>query len=119
MVQLLQSRSSALLSQDVDGLAALLDDEYCYVDSIGRRLPRSQYLNSRRSGELRLIAQRVQDVDVRELGGGIAILTAVTRDEGEFKDRPFQAAYRVVHVCRFDGTRWLFAFGQSTTLEDE
>ena len=119
MVKLLESRSAALQARDVDALAALLDDEYCYVDSLGRRLPREQYLNSRRSGELRLLSQQIQDVDVRELGGGIAIVTAVTRDEGAFNDRPFRAAYRVVHVCRFAGARWLFVFGQSTTLAEE
>jgi hypothetical protein len=119
LVQLLHSRSAALLAVDVDALAALLDDGYCYVDSIGRRLPREQYLNSRRGGELRLITQRMQDVEVRDLGGGIAIVTAVTHDQGEFNDQAFRGAYRVVHVCRFDGTKWLFVFGQSTTLENE
>jgi hypothetical protein len=116
--QLLELRSVALLANDVDALARLLDHDYSYVDSLGRHLLREAYLLSRRTGEVRLLAQRIEDIEVRPMGTHIALATATTRDVGLYEGREFRAAYRVVHVCRFDGAAWRFLFGQSTTMEE-
>ena len=114
---LLAERSTALQTRNIDALEAMLAHDYCYVDSLGRCLPRDRYLASRRSGEVRMVTQKLSDVQVREIASGVVLATAILHDDGTFDGKPFKAAYRVTHVCRLESGAWRFVFGQSTTIE--
>ncbi len=117
LLALLDARSAALMARDIETLAALLDEDFRYVDSLGRCLVRHEYLESRRTGEVVILSQRVRDVHVRELGPNHVIVTAITEDEGTYQGKSFRAAYRVVHLCRMHEGSWRFTFGQSTTMD--
>jgi hypothetical protein len=107
-----------LLAGDIDGLERLLHPEFRYVDSLGRELDRAAYIESRRDGEIVFTSHELSRVVVRELvPERVALARCVVHDGATFRGEPFETRYRAVHVCVFDGARWVFWFGQSTPME--
>lgn len=115
---LLEARRAALLAADADGLARLLHPEFRYVDSLGRSLDRDRYLASRRTREVEILRQEVEELGLRELGPGVVLATGRVRDVGRYRGAAFESGYRVSHVCVRSAGGWVFVYGQSTTIEE-
>lgn len=116
---LLEARRAALLAADADGLARLLHAEFRYVDSLGRSLDRGAYLASRRTREVEILRQEVEELEVRELGPGVVLATGRVRDAGRYRGAAFESGYRVSQVCVRAAGGWVFVYGQSTTIEEK
>ncbi len=116
--ELLGARRRALIGADVEALERLLHADFRYVDSLGRELSREEYLRSRRGGEIEFSRHDMSHVQVRELAPAEAVMvTCLVHDVGMFRGKPFEARCRGVHVCVFVDGRWLFLYGQSTSVE--
>lgn len=115
---LVEERARALTRMDIPALSAVLHEGYRYVDSLGRELSRADYLRSRTDGEVRIESQLVESRAIIRLSPDAAMITLRTSERISARGERFEARYQVVHVCVRNKDRWLFLFGQSTTVSE-
>jgi hypothetical protein len=116
LAALVEERARALTRMDIPALSAMLHESYRYVDSLGRDLSRADYLRSRAEGEVRIESQHVESRCIARLSPDMAMITLRTFERVAARGQRFEARYQVVHVCVRNKDRWLFLFGQSTTV---
>ena len=93
---------------DADALDQLLADDFLLVGPLGFMLDKTQYLGSRRSGDLTHQSLAWEDVRVRCYGdAAVAVGTQVQRST--YQGRDASGRFRVTQVAIRRGDRWILA----------
>jgi ketosteroid isomerase-like protein len=90
---------------DADALEPLLADDFLLVGPLGFMLDKTQYLGSRRSGDLRHESVVWEDVHVRGYGDA-AVAVGVQTQRTTFQGRDASGRFRVTQVAVRYGDRW-------------
>ena len=108
VLELGRQRANAERAGDVDALARLLADDFLLVGPLGFMLDKTQYLGSRRSGDLRHESLVWDDVHVRGYGDAAVAVGAQTQ-RSTFQGRDAFGRFRVTQVAIRRGDRWILA----------
>ena len=93
---------------DADALEPLLADDFLLVGPLGFVLDKTQYLGSRRAGDLRHESLVWDDVHVRGYGDAAVAVGAQTQ-RTTFQGRDASGRFRVTQVAIRRGDRWILA----------
>jgi ketosteroid isomerase-like protein len=93
---------------DADALAPLLADDFLLVGPLGFMLDKTQYLGSRRSGDLKHDSLVWDDVLVRGYGDAAVAVGSQTQ-RTTFQGRDASGRFRVTQVAIRRGDRWMLA----------
>lgn len=113
--QVLVAKADAMVRRSTDTLAALLHDDFVYVNASGRRFDKTGYVETYcTSGRVVFLEQQIDDLSVREFPG-FAVATLTLRDRFSAGGREVQATYRSLCVFADENGKWLWAAGQTMT----
>jgi ketosteroid isomerase-like protein len=90
---------------DADALSPLLADEFLLVGPLGFLLDKTQYLGSRRSGDLRHESLVWEDVRVRVYNDA-AVAVGIQTQRSTYRGRDASGRFRVTLVAVRYGDRW-------------
>ena len=93
---------------DADALEPLLADDILLVGPLGFVLDKTQYLGSRRSGELRHETLTWDDVRVRAYGDAAVAVGALTQ-RTTYQGRDASGRFRITQVAIRRGDHWILA----------
>jgi ketosteroid isomerase-like protein len=93
---------------DADALEQLLADDFLLVGPLGFMLDKSQYLGSRRSGDLRHESLVWEDVRVRAYGDAAVAVGSQTQ-RTTYLGRDASGRFRVTQVAIRKGDHWILA----------
>ena len=91
---------------DADALEHLLADDFLLVGPLGFMLDKTQYLGSRRSGDLTHESLAWDDVRVRAYGDAAVAVGALTQGT-TYQGRDASGRFRVTQVAIRRGDRWI------------
>jgi ketosteroid isomerase-like protein len=103
-----QRWAAAESSGDAEALGALLADAFVLVGPLGFLLDKEQYLQSRRSGDLRHESFIWDDVRVR-LYGETAVAIGSQAQQSTYQGRDASGRFRVTQIAVRLGGRWAIA----------
>jgi ketosteroid isomerase-like protein len=93
---------------DADALEPLLADDFLLVGPLGFMLDKTQYLGSRRSGDLRHESLVWEDVRVRAYDHAAVAVGSQTQ-RTTYQGRDASGRFRVTQVAIRRGDRWIIA----------
>jgi ketosteroid isomerase-like protein len=108
VLQLGQRWANAERAGDADALAPLLADDFLLVGPLGFMLDKTQYLGSRRSGDLKHESLVCEDVRVRVYGDAAVAVGSLTQ-RSTYQGRDASGRFRVTQVAIRQGDRWMLA----------
>lgn len=102
-----------MVRRSAETLAALLHDDFVYVNAGGTRFDKAGYVETYcTSGKVVFHEQQIDDLSVRTFPG-FAIATLTLRDRFSAGGRDVQATYRSLCVFAEVDGQWLWAAGQT------
>ena len=102
-----------MVRRSTETLAALLHDDFVYVNASGSRFDKMSYVETYcRSGKVVFLEQKIDDLSVR-MFPGFAVATLTLRDRFNAGGREVQATYRSLCVFANADGQWLWAAGQT------
>jgi ketosteroid isomerase-like protein len=108
--QLLTRFAEAQRRSDVDGLSALLTEDFRLVGPLGFVVPKQQWLEQFRSGTLQIESLEWSEVDVRTHAyEHFAIVIGRLTQAATYAQRPADGHFRVTAIAIGHGTRWHLA----------
>ena len=111
--QVLVAKAEAMVRRSAGTLAALLHDDFVYVNASGTRFDKAGYVETYcTSGKVVFHEQRIDDLSVREFPG-FAVATLTVHDRFSAGGRDVQASYRSLCVFADANGKWLWAAGQT------
>jgi ketosteroid isomerase-like protein len=111
--QVLAAKAEAMVRRSAEELAALLHDDFIYVNARGTRFDKSGYVETYcTSGRITFHDQGIADLQVTEFPG-FAVATLTLHDRFSTGGREVSATYRSLCVFSATGGRWLWAAGQT------
>src|SRR6516165_2179973 len=93
---------------DADALEQLLADDFLLVGPLGFMLDKTQYLGSRRTGDLTHESLAWEDVRVRVYGDA-AVAVGNQAQRSSYQGRDASGQFRVTQVAIRRGERWILA----------
>ena len=93
---------------DADALEQLLADDFLLVGPLGFMLDKTQYLGSRRTGDLTHESLAREDVRVRVYGDA-AVAVGNQAQRSSYQGRDASGQFRVTQVAIRRGDRWMLA----------
>jgi ketosteroid isomerase-like protein len=111
------SRLAAGLRKDVDAVSATTAEDYLQIDTDGRVLNKPATLERIKSSYAQLVANPVDDVEVR-VHGDTAILTGRARPEGVLDGKAFKDAVRYTRIYVKRDGRWQVVLFQQTRVAE-
>jgi ketosteroid isomerase-like protein len=105
ILHLVRHWADAERAGDADALAPLLADDFLLVGPLGFMLDKTQYLDSRRSGDLRHESLAWEDVRVRAYDNAAVAVGALTQ-RTKYLGRDASGRFRVTQVAVRHGDRW-------------
>ena len=93
---------------DAEALAPLLADDFLLVGPLGFMLDKTQYLGSRRTGDLTHESLAWEDVRVRVYGDA-AVAVGNQAQRSSYQGRDASGQFRVTQVAIRRGDRWILA----------
>lgn len=116
ILEVLLAKADALVRRAADDLAALIHQEFVYVNAGGTMFNKAGYVETYCvSGQVVFRAQAFEDLDVRPFDG-FAVATMIVRDKFFAGGRDVAGHYRALCVfSRLDG-RWLWVAGQTMAV---
>ena len=114
--QVLAQKARALIQQSALQLEELLDPNFIYVNSYGKKLNKQQYIDHCcTSGVLRFLQQNFEQVEIRDYGS-FAVATMIIKDEFEYSGTLHRGSFLSLCVFRRLGTVWRWAAGQTSEI---
>lgn len=102
-----------MVRRSAETLAALLHDDFVYVNASGTRFGKSGYIETYcTSGKVLFREQRIDNLSVREFPG-FAVATLMVRDQFSAGGREVEATYRSLCVFADVDGKCLWAAGQT------
>lgn len=113
--QLEQQRYAALVAGNWDGFAALLADEFFYNQAGGKSVPKTAYLETLRSGAVK-VHQAVREEPTIRRYGDVVVVTGITHVDVTLngEDKTFHSRY--LHVWVKKNNDWKLVARQATYL---
>jgi ketosteroid isomerase-like protein len=105
VLELGQRWAAAERAADADALQPLLADDFLLVGPLGFMLDKTQYLGSRRSGDLRHDSLEWADVRVRVYGDAAVAVGAQTQ-RSTYQGADASGRFRVTQIAVRRGERW-------------
>jgi ketosteroid isomerase-like protein len=105
VMQLGQQWANAERAGDADALEQLLADDFLLVGPLGFMLDKTQYLGSRRSGDLKHESLIWEDVRVRAYDHA-AVAVGSLKQRSTYQGRDASGRFRVTQVAVRYGDRW-------------
>jgi len=105
VLELGQRWAAAERAGDADALAPLLADDFLLVGPLGFMLDKTQYLGSRRSGDLRHESLEWADVRVR-IYGEAAVAVGTQTQRSTFQGHDASGRFRVTQILVQRGDHW-------------
>lgn len=116
LVQLLATRSTALVQGDPAFFTKLLADDFTYTNAGGQLFDKAAYLEFFiRSGHMRWYSQDLADLDFRR-HGDVVVLTCRIHDRASHRGEDFDAHFRSTQVFVKHPDGWKYLAGQTTTI---
>ena len=103
-------------NKDANALTNLLAESLVYVDYDGSVSPKQQFLASVRSADIAGEQINNEGVSVPLYANAVAVSTAIYRDKGIEKGKPFSRRGRFTNVCLNQNGRWECIASQSTLI---
>ncbi len=113
--QTLTRKSMALIDQDTVFLAAQIDEGFSYINSKGKLLNKTTYINTISKGKLKFISQRAEITSIVKIKQ-VYYLTANLKDEFIYEGKTVVAAYNTVNIFVKRRGKFYWIFGQSTEV---
>lgn len=102
-----------MVCRSAERLAALLHDEFIYVNANGTRFDKSGYIETYcTSGRIAFHGQQIAELHVREFPG-FAVATLTLHDRFSTGGREVRATYRSLCVFAETNGKWLWVAGQT------
>ena len=101
-----QRWAAAKRAGDAAALELLLADDFLLVGPLGFMLDKTQYLGSRRSGELQHESLEWADIRVRVFGDA-AVVVGVQTQRSTYQARDASGQFRVTQIVVRRGDRWM------------
>lgn len=105
---LAQSWAMAERAADAAALAPLLAGDFQLVGPLGFTVTKEQFLDSRRSGDLRHRALTLEDLGVRTYGEA-AVAVGVLTQESSYRDHDASGRFRLTLIAARQGETWVIA----------
>ena len=105
LLELGRQWANAERAGDADALEQLLADDFLLVGPLGFMLDKTQYLGSRRSGDLKHASLVWEDVRVRDYGDAAVAVGSLTQ-RSTYQGRDASGRFRVTQVAVRYGDRW-------------
>src|SRR5215207_4822873 len=105
VMELARHWANAERAGDADALEPLLADDFLLVGPLGFMLDKTQYLGSRRSGDLRHESLVWEDVRVRAYDNAAVAVGSLTQ-RTTYQGRDASGRFRVTQVAVRHGDRW-------------
>jgi ketosteroid isomerase-like protein len=110
---------AALIRADINGLGAILGEDFLLIDVMtGSEINKSALLAVVESGQLKFDAMGQIESRLR-MYGETAVVTGRTQMSGQFEGRPFAASSRYTHVYVKAQSQWLLVSAQGTQIAGE
>jgi len=111
--QVLGAKADAMVRRSAEPLAALLHDDFVYINASGTTFGKTGYIDTYcTSGKVVFHEQQIEDLSIREFPG-FAVATLILRDRFSAGGREIRATYRSLCVFADVDGRWLWAAGQT------
>lgn len=111
--RLLEAKARALVGRQAGVLAALLHDNFVYVNAGGRTFDRAGYVETYcNSGRIVFTRQGIADLAVRQIDN-VVVATLRIDDDLEIDGRAVSAQYQSLCLFTPSARRWLWAAGQT------
>lgn len=111
--QVLAAKADAMVRRSAETLAALLHDDFVYVNASGAKFDKTGYVETYcTSGKVVFLEQQIDDLSVRTFPG-FAVATLTLRDRFSAGGREVRATYRSLCVFAEADGKWLWAAGQT------
>ncbi|MGH9321036.1 MAG: nuclear transport factor 2 family protein [Vicinamibacteria bacterium] len=107
--------ANAWVSKDRVFIAGVLADEWAVVDAAGDVRTKQEVLKEFDSGDLRLDAAKVENVEVRQFGD-VAVVRGRSNSTGAYKGVSMTVALRFTDVFVKKDGRWLCIASHATQL---
>jgi ketosteroid isomerase-like protein len=105
LLKLEKEFAEAIVSNDLEGIARLVTDDWIIVDPNGEMVDRARFFEVIKSGALTHEMMESEDFRVRVYGDS-AVITAVTRAKGKFMGQEFSTQERATDVFVKRDRRW-------------
>lgn len=96
---------AALERNDADALSAIWDDEFVFTDPHGQTISAAECQNNLRSGKLRIVRAKIDDLTVRVFED-TGIVVGIVTLEGHAGARRYDGAYSFIDVYSRRNGRW-------------
>jgi ketosteroid isomerase-like protein len=103
-----RSWAAAELRSDVGTLRSMLTDDFVCVGPLGFLLTKEQYLQSRRSGDLKHESFTLDEVSVRRYGEAAVAVGSQTQ-ASTYRERDASGRFRVTQIWARQGDTWALA----------
>ena len=112
----LEAKAEALIARQADCLAAVLHDDFLYVNAGGRRFDKATYIEAYcTSGRVVFAHQGISDLKVK-LIDRLVIATLSINDEFRIDGRAVNGRYQSLCVFIRPAGQWLWTAGQTMTV---
>ena len=108
--------SAALTKPDAAAVETMLADTFSLVTPDGATSTKKQFVDDVESGDLKLEANKLDDLKVRVATADVAVVTYRSTDKGTWNGKDLSGQCRWTDVLIKRDGRWLVAVGQGTAL---
>ncbi len=110
-----QALRTAMLSNDVEALSGLLDDDLVFTGPDGHVLSKEDDLSAHRNRLLRLDQLDLYETQIHRIGEMILVTTKATL-AGQFGSTPFDGPFAYTRLWRQSGIRWRIVAGHASKI---
>jgi len=108
----------AIVRKDRAAIEANMADDFRNIDSNGRLLTNSEFVDELVSPDIAINPYNVEDFDVR-LFGDIALVSGRVMMAGRYKGEPFTSHFRYIDIYAKRGDEWKVISVQTTRIPKE
>jgi hypothetical protein len=117
LIQLLNTRSTALVEGNLEFFEQILTDDFIYTNAGGKVFDKATYLEFFiKSGKMKWQTQELDDFNIRRYGN-IAVIICRIYDQASYQGKEFEGYFRSTQVFVKQSDGWRYVAGQTTTIE--
>ncbi len=84
--KVLSAKAEALIARSSVHLSEIIDDDFIYINSQGKKLNKAQYIEQCTVGALKFKSQRFENIEIQDFDS-FAVATMILHDEFEYSDQ--------------------------------
>jgi hypothetical protein len=111
--EILTIKAKALIEQSEKTLNEILDPQFVYIDSLGNRSSKRQYITLYcKSKKMKFIKQRFGNIEIQDFDSFV-VTTMNVVDQYEFLGEAFTGTFKAMCIFRKVNGKWLWCAGQT------